>query len=33
VPYYPIWSLMYVAIAIVVIYGLSFHEVGVSGPA
>jgi len=25
--------LMYVAIAIVVIYGLSFHEVGASGPA
>jgi magnesium-transporting ATPase (P-type) len=27
VPYYPIWALMYVGIAIAVIYGLSFHEV------
>jgi hypothetical protein len=24
-PYYPVWSLIYVAIAIVVIYGLSAH--------
>ena len=33
VPYYPIWALIYVAIAIVVIYGLCFHEVEASGPA
>jgi hypothetical protein len=26
-PYYPIWALMYVGVAIAVIYGLSFHDV------
>lgn len=25
VPYYPVWSLIYIAIAIIVIYGLSAH--------
>ena len=30
VPYYPIWSLVYVAIAIAVIYGLSAHDVAAS---
>jgi hypothetical protein len=24
-PYYPIWSLLYIAIAVMVIYGLSVH--------
>jgi hypothetical protein len=25
-PYYPVWSLIYIAIAIMVIYGLSAHH-------
>jgi len=24
-PYYPVWSLIYIAIAVMVIYGLSAH--------